>query len=429
MFNKGETALPYEPYTEETYNLPEKLNLGEWDSFNPQTGEIVRGTGYETSETGFTEEEIASYDGAIVSVDGVSLAYKLPTTTIEKLVNTPVGYTVYDKGTETVIGNENEEYGAIPTIAQTYSIHDNPKAAATHEYVQNGLAQKLDKTGGTITGHLIVEKGTDTTLPALVVKNNEATYGLALEDDTYKLGKGSVDEDGNFAFDEGEGLPVALRDDSSKFKDGDIVQWQSDGNKFVSGGGLLGIIYNSVYPVGSIYMSDTENNNPQNWVNAPSWTWERIENRYLVAQGTDFDIANGHTGGSNSVTLKTENLPTHSHGMSHTHGITIDSMSESGYTKDGRVGFRNTDAKASMVVGTSGVFSDKSGAIDALGFKSVGQSVLVESAGDGFSINVDHKHNARTNSQSTTNTEDTGNGQAFDIKPAYYVVYVWKRVA
>lgn len=507
MIKQGIGESDYEPYTEENYNLPETLNLGKWDSFNPQTGEIVRGTKtivfdgsedegwtlFHTDETyggtgnryrfglslmsdfavdyttainsvstpyssvsaedTYLMRQGFSINGSIVAVydeyfatktaeefkahlaelaaEGtpLTISYKLETPTIEKLVNTSVGYTVYDKGTETVIGNENEEYGAIPTITQTYSIHDNPKAAATHEYVQNGLAKKLDKTGGTITGALTVEGGTNTTLPAFAARNNEATYGLALEDDTYKLGKGSVDEEGNFVFDEGEGLPVALRDDSSEFKDGDIVQWQAKNNKFVSGGGLLGIIYNSVYPVGSIYMSDTESNNPQNWKNAPLWTWERIENRYLVAQGTDFDISNGHTGGSNSVTLKTENLPSHSHTINHTHGISVTSMKNSGYQTAGSVGFRNTDAKESLVVGANGITSGNNSYWDTIGYKAVGQSVLVNSAGGGFDINVEHTHNASTSSISTGNSGATGNGKSFDVKPAYYVVYVWKRTA
>lgn len=40
----GTTASEYTPYTEEIYQLPETLELGEWDSFNPQTGEIIRQT-------------------------------------------------------------------------------------------------------------------------------------------------------------------------------------------------------------------------------------------------------------------------------------------------------------------------------------------------------------------------------------------------
>ena len=44
MLNRGETALPYEPYTADTYQLPQTLELGQWDSFNPATGELVKGT-------------------------------------------------------------------------------------------------------------------------------------------------------------------------------------------------------------------------------------------------------------------------------------------------------------------------------------------------------------------------------------------------
>lgn len=33
------------PYVEDTYQLPQTLEIGEWDSFNPQTCELTRGTG------------------------------------------------------------------------------------------------------------------------------------------------------------------------------------------------------------------------------------------------------------------------------------------------------------------------------------------------------------------------------------------------
>lgn len=311
MINKGETALPYQPYVEDTMYLPKTLELGEWDSFNPQTGEITRKTktlvlngtegwyigGTSTaSSTGecrmafgvsdvyrhpssgtvgnikcnnyntysgdnvyMKKEGIATYNGEISFYDKnfntndislwkahlaelyangtpLTISYELATPIIEKLENVPVGYNVYDGGTETILGNENEKYGTKLTVTQTYSIHENPSEAATKAYVNNGLAKKLDKTGGTITGHLIVENGTTTTVPSVVVKNNENTYGLVLEDDAYKLGKGTVDEKGSFQLDDGEGLPIALRDDSSEFTDGHIVKWSSDGNKFVDGG-------------------------------------------------------------------------------------------------------------------------------------------------------------------------------------------------
>ena len=122
MLNHGPTELPYEPYTEETYQLPETLELPEWDNIKPQTGEITRGTETITSETGFTKEEIANYDSAIVSTDGKTLAYKLATPTTRKIVNTQKTYTVHAHGNETVVQGEtdNIKFGAMATISNEY---------------------------------------------------------------------------------------------------------------------------------------------------------------------------------------------------------------------------------------------------------------------------------------------------------------------
>ena len=128
MIVEGDTAPIYEPYTEEIYQLPQELinlypnGIPEYDRFYPQTGEIIRSTGYATSETGFTEEEIAGYDGAIVSSDKLSLEYKLATPTIEKIENAPKLYKAWNKGRESVIQGEidNSIYGAMPTITNEY---------------------------------------------------------------------------------------------------------------------------------------------------------------------------------------------------------------------------------------------------------------------------------------------------------------------
>ena len=148
-------------------------------------------------------------------------------------------------GTETILGNDNAKYGTTLETTQTYSIHENPMEAANKAYVNNGLAQKLDKTGGTITGSLVVEGKTDTELGAIVSRHDDITYGLTYDGDAYKLGQGSLDDKRNFVFDENEGLPIALRDDSSKFTDGHLVKWSAEGNKFIDAGF-------EVYPDGDI---------------------------------------------------------------------------------------------------------------------------------------------------------------------------------
>lgn len=109
------------PYTKSVFQLPETVELGVFDKILPQTGEIIRATGYATSETGFTDEEIATYNNAVVSNDRKSLVYELATATTTP-INAPKVYTVWNGGSETIVQGEtdNSEFGAMPTITQTY---------------------------------------------------------------------------------------------------------------------------------------------------------------------------------------------------------------------------------------------------------------------------------------------------------------------
>lgn len=306
MLNHGTTALPYEPYVKDTFILPETLELGEWDSYNPQTGELTVGTktiafdGTEDWHVTDTNVSTSIYRNALALDDvdpfsdvtapawlvsnfyttmsanenwvgnvsiglhghglivydktyntsDVSLwkthlaelaaagnplkvAYKLATPTVTTLSLDKKYYKAWNGGSETQEqgATDNSADGAICTLTETYQIIENGNEAANKAYVRNGLAKKLDKTGGTITGNLIVEGKTNTELGAIVSRKGNDTYGLALDEDAYKLGKGTVDDNGNFTFNENEGLPIALRDDSESFTDNHLVKWNSDGNK------------------------------------------------------------------------------------------------------------------------------------------------------------------------------------------------------
>ena len=70
-------------------------------------------------------------------------------------------------------------------------------------------------------------------------------------------------------------------------------------------------IISVIYPVGSIYIS-TSPTNPYNLFGIG--TWEQIEDTFLLAAGNKH-IA-GETGGEETVTLTTEQMPSHSHGAS-----------------------------------------------------------------------------------------------------------------
>ena len=88
-------------------------------------------------------------------------------------------------------------------------------------------------------------------------------------------------------------------------------------NTSLLGNGNIDII-DAIYPVGSIYMSVT-NTNPATLFGG---TWAQIEDTFLLAAGTNH-LA-GTTGGEETHTLTTGEMPTHNHtftGEAHSHGL------------------------------------------------------------------------------------------------------------
>ena len=75
------------------------------------------------------------------------------------------------------------------------------------------------------------------------------------------------------------------------------------------GGGLDETdIVEIVYPVGSIYMS-VNNVNPNELFIGTTWT--RLQDRFLLGAGSTYSA--GVTGGSSTVTLSTNEMPSHNH--------------------------------------------------------------------------------------------------------------------
>lgn len=122
-----------------------------------------------------------------------------------------------------------------------------------------------------------------------------------------------------------------------------------------------------IYPVGSIYMS-VNNVSPQTFLGG---TWEQIQDTFLLAAGTNHAAAS--TGGSETVTLTTDQIPSHYHTLPY-----------------------NTDA-----------------------LNSTGSSYYAHASGQGswYFAQVMNK------------TTNSGGGQAHDNMPPYLAVYMWKRTA
>lgn len=138
-------------------------------------------------------------------------------------------------------------------------------------YVDDGLSEKLSTMGGSISGNLdisgnlnvdgkTVSRETETLrvkdniivtnadgvellkLSGLGIKTNaNNVYGIVYDpiSNSVKLGIGTMDSNGEFTFNENEGEPVAVRDDSSLFVDGHLIMWDSTRNKFIDSGKSL----------------------------------------------------------------------------------------------------------------------------------------------------------------------------------------------
>lgn len=212
-----------------------------------------------------------------VAQSNVSLPNKIEEFTDDVIYSTDIGATIdtTEKWTLTD-GSIVENIGCkrkIPIIAGEGVIVD---ADSTAKYIQisidkDVLDTKYDKTGGTIGGNVIITgdltingtqhinntenlnvenammysnaKGaTLATNGGIGIKKNATdVYGIVYDptSDSVKLGLGKSDNNGNFTFDKDEGEPVAIRDDSSKFTNEHLAEWDATNKKFVDSGYLV----------------------------------------------------------------------------------------------------------------------------------------------------------------------------------------------
>lgn len=185
---------------------------------------------------------------------------------------------------------------------------------------------------------------------------------------------------------------------------------------------LSALIFDKIYPVGSIYTS-TKDTSPETLFGVG--TWERIKDTFLLAAGDSY--AANTTGGSNSITLKSENLPSHSHS----------------YTPAGNIVSTFTGTAKSFTA-YGGNHTHTAGANNGKGFAVDIPHNGGHAGGDygSFISNVAYSGNLSvsgtftptgkvtstfTGSNLTTNA--VGSGNSFSILPPYLTVYVWKRVA
>ena len=171
------------------------------------------------------------------------------------------------------------------------------------------------------------------------------------------------------------------------------------------------------YPVGAYYISS----DPTSPATLFGGTWERIQDRMIVAAGSTFTA--GTTGGSTAKKLSVQNMPYHNHscdtqgGHTHTRGsMNITGSIGSGCSQDAGVYESVSGAFAGTSYGKYSVSDSNSY------FSTVTHNVNFDASRNWYgetSGNGWHSHNIGYN----------GNGQEFDVMNPYIVAYVWRRTA
>ena len=168
------------------------------------------------------------------------------------------------------------------------------------------------------------------------------------------------------------------------------------------------------YPVGTIYYS-VNSTDPSTFIGG---TWQQIKDRFILAAGDSY-LADT-VGGTSSVTITTNNLPSHTHTISqagahtHTRG-TMNITGGGGFYENPTVSglyapygaFYTTSAKT--YVGASA--SDKDNA--SLEFDA-SRSWTGETSSNGAHTHI---------------IESVGSNQPINTMPPYIVAYCWKRIA
>ncbi len=185
-----------------------------------------------------------------------------------------------------------------------------------------------------------------------------------------------------------------------------------------------------VYPIGSIYIS-YNSTNPETLFGG---TWEAYgKGQTLVGidtNQTEFNTV-GKTGGEKTVTLSTENLPAHTHDISHTHKTASTTTSTVSLTAQSATPKHTVTVKFHP---------------NAVKKVSGGNIGVHSSSGTSTTTNPDsltitggaHTHSVTgtvtipslsTNSISTSISGSTGSGTAFSTLDPYITVYMWRRTA
>lgn len=180
----------------------------------------------------------------------------------------------------------------------------------------------------------------------------------------------------------------------------------------------------SVYPVGSIYIS-VVNTNPSSLFGG---TWVAFASgRTLVGVDTsqrDFSTVQ-KTGGSSTVTLTSSQMPSHTHSISHTHGLNSHKHSFSATTSSGGSHAHNWSYDFDAAAGSARYSPHR-----AYGAGYGNDAVTSTNGAHTHSVSgTTGAASGSTAGASTSTSGSAGSGGAHSNLQPYITVYMWRRTA
>lgn len=173
---------------------------------------------------------------------------------------------------------------------------------------------------------------------------------------------------------------------------------------------------NCPWPVGAV-LQMTNATNPNDVY--PGTTWQKIQGAFLLGSSSGHSL--GTTGGAETVTLTTANLPSHNHSYSKSDAtsgstvLSVDQIPSHTHTFNRGNGSGSTNGKYVVAWGTS-----------ALGLTNYSSGTGKNDANEPTGGGQGHTHAVSTSSAMSGNT---GSGSAVNNMPPYKVVNMWERVA
>ena len=180
----------------------------------------------------------------------------------------------------------------------------------------------------------------------------------------------------------------------------------------IDASGLLSLVFDSIYPVGSVYSSVSSSFNPNTSFGG---TWEKIaEGTALISAGDTYSVGNQY--GSNTANLVVANLPAHSH------TATTDTQGTHSHNR-GDMNIWGKFASSRWSGNCDGAFTNN-------GYTG-GQPD--KSGNGGYDFNANRNWSGSTGSTGghthKVTVADTGSGQSFSIMQRSIAVFFWKRTA